>query len=240
VRRAIIVASAFAALVALMRPIPSYADCRWVLVTETRATLSGFVTTTTRVKECGEPTGATGEIVSAANSACLESQREAGLEPEFCVDAQQAQSSDPVITAGLVLTALSQITLPESRLVVQPPNGRTMVNFDTNFYTVNEPFTRAVRLLGQRVELRIFPTAFTWRFDDGEPVTTSSPGAPYPDLQVTHDYLTTGRFTPSVDTTYSADWRVGDRGWQRVPGTVTIRGASVALEAVEVDLKLVY
>lgn len=115
-----------------------------------------------------------------------------------------------------------------------------MVNFATNFFTVQAPFTRAVTLLGRRVELRIAPTAFTWHFGDGQSRTTATPGARYPDLQVTHDYREARTYSPRVDTTYTAQWRVGGGGWQPVPGNVTISGEDVDLDAVEVDLKLVY
>ena len=113
------------------------------------------------------------------------------------------------------------------------------MNFETNFYTEREEFTRLVRLLGQRVELRITPSRFTWHFDDGETMTTSTPGAPYPKLEITHDYLDKGGVSPRVDTTYTAVFRVGGGGWQPVPGSVTIPGASVALDVVEASPVLV-
>ena len=123
--------------------------------------------------------------------------------------------------------------------MVQPPNGRTLVNFATNFYTEREEFTRRVQLLGQRVQLRITPAQFTWHFDDGESTTTTSPGAPYPKLEITHDYLRKGGVSPRVDTTYTAVFRVGGGGWQPVPGSVTIPGEAVDLEIVEASPLLV-
>jgi hypothetical protein len=106
-----------------------------------------------------------------------------------------------------VRTALGRVPIPASRVNIEPPNGRTLVNFATNFYTEREEFTRTVQQLGQRVELRITPAQFTWHFDDGESATTTTPGAPYPRLDVTHDYLESGEVSPSVDTTYTADFR---------------------------------
>ena len=123
--------------------------------------------------------------------------------------------------------------LPPSRLVIQPPNGRTLVNFDTNFYTERPAFTRVVTLLGQRVTLRIEPVSFTWHFEGGESSTTTTAGAPYPRLLVTHDYQQKGDYDPRVDTTYTATFRVGGGPWRPVPGSVTITGPTVALEAVE-------
>ncbi len=144
-----------------------------------------------------------------------------------------------MVTPATVSAAFRRVSLPAARLEVQPPNGRTLVNFATNFYTEREEFTRNVRLLGQRVQLRITPAQFTWHFDDGKTVTTSTPGAPYPKLEITHDYLEKGGVSPRVDTTYTAVFRVDGGAWQPVPGSVTITGEPVALEIVEASPLLV-
>ena len=115
---------------------------------------------------------------------------------------------------------------------MQPPGGRTLVNFATNFYTDNGEFTRTVTLLGRRVELRIWPARYGWRFGDGATRWTSSPGSAYPDLEITHRYLRKGRVSPSVDTTYAARFRVGGGPWRDVNGTVTIPGAPQGLRVV--------
>lgn len=137
------------------------------------------------------------------------------------------------VTPGMVAAAFRRIPLPEAKLVIQPPNGRTLVNFKTNFYTEQGEFTRTVTLLGRQVELRIWPASFGWRFGDGESDQTTSPGAAYPDLEITHEYLSKGRVSPSVDTTYAAQFRVGQGPWRDVAGTVTIPGSPQALRVVE-------
>jgi hypothetical protein len=154
--------------------------------------------------------------------------------PDYC-DESATDASIP----ALVRQAFEDTELPQSQLQVQPPNGRTMVNFDTIYFTEREPMTRSVNLLGQPVDLRIYPVQFTWHFEPGASATTTGPGAPYPDHSITHRYLRTGTYSPSVDTTYGADWRVGGGAWQQVPGTVTIEGAPIELEAVEVRPTLV-
>jgi hypothetical protein len=133
------------------------------------------------------------------------------------------------VTPSMALRALRRIDLPKSELVVQPPGGATLVNFATNFYTEQGEFTRTVRLLGQRVELRIWPSQFGWRFGDGRSLASASAGAPYPDLQITHEYATKGPVRPSVDTTYAAQFRVNGGPWRDVNGTVTIPGSPVRL-----------
>lgn len=130
--------------------------------------------------------------------------------------------------------------LPASVLEIQPPGGRTLVNFETNFFTrSDQTLNRTVRLLGQRVDLRIEAHSYTWHFGDGETITTSKPGAPYPRLQITHNYLQTGRYGPALDTTWVADYRVNGGAWRPVPGSVTIEGAAAQLRAIEARPTLV-
>jgi hypothetical protein len=96
-----------------------------------------------------------------------------------------------------------------------------------------------VTLLGQGVDLHIVPSQFGWRFGDGESLATAEPGAPYPDLDVTHRYLKKGEVAPSVDTTYTATFRVNGGPWRAVPGSVTIAGAAVDLEVLTATPTLV-
>ncbi len=139
----------------------------------------------------------------------------------------------PTVTPGLVMAAFRRLPLPAAEMVVQPPGGRTLVNFETNFYTERDGFTRTVNLLGRRVDLQIWPASFGWRFGDGETRQTESPGAAYPDLEITHRYLQTGRVAPSLDTTYAAEFRVDGGPWRDVAGTVTIPGQAEGLQVVE-------
>ncbi|HEU5035846.1 MAG TPA: hypothetical protein VFT70_02495, partial [Nocardioides sp.] len=87
-------------------------------------------------------------------------------------------------------------------------------------------------LLGRRVQLRIWPARYGWRFGDGEQRWTTTPGDAYPNLEVTHRYLRKGRVSPSVDTTYAAQFRVDGGPWRDVDGTVTIPGAPQRLRVV--------
>lgn len=146
----------------------------------------------------------------------------------------------PVVTDSAVAMAFQRIPLPPSTFQIQPPGGRTLVNFETNFFTrSDQTLNRTVRLLGQRVDLRIEAHSYTWHFDDGETITTSKPGAPYPRLQITHNYLQTGRYGPALDTTWVADYRVNGGAWRPVPGSVTIEGAAAQLRAIEARPTLV-
>ena len=63
------------------------------------------------------------------------------------------------MTPGMVLAAFRRIPLPLLRSHSQPAN-KTLINFDTIFFTQAEPLTRQLTLLGQRVRLEIKPSRF--------------------------------------------------------------------------------
>ncbi len=134
------------------------------------------------------------------------------------------------ITPAMVRREMQRLDWPQAELEVQPPDGQTLINFETNFFTDNaRPTTQTVTLLGQRVTIEATPSEYTWKFGDGAARTTSSPGAAYPGLDVTHDYADPGRVSPSVDTTYTGRYRINGDAWQQVPGSLTVPGDPVAL-----------
>ena len=188
--------------------------------------------------------GQSGEEVAATQT-----ESEPGLDELFCTGTNYSADSceseptpdEPVLTGEMVSQAFAFTPLPASTLIIQPPNGRTLVNFDTNFYT-DAPAEQiiAVTLLDQVVELRVWPASFTWNFGDGATTQTTERGAAYPALDITHKYLRKGEVAPSLDTTYAAEWRLqGTAGWQPVVGTVTIAGEPSALQVLTATPTLV-
>ena len=137
---------------------------------------------------------------------------------------ERTHQRDPAPTPAAILRAFQHLPLPDSQIVIQPPGGATLVNFDTNFYTRATPFPRTLTLLGHHLRFKIRATTFTWHFGDHTATTTHTPGAAYPTLDITHRYTTKGTVTPSVDTTWTADYQLDTNPWTPVDGTVTIPG----------------
>lgn len=225
---------------------PAYAGCGYVeevVLVQGMATVSSHYVCTSNpptASSAGEPDGPLPPRDSDLDAVCVRSAISIGLDPfEFCAAPGDQANPTPQLTPGMVAAAFRRLPLPPATLQVQPANGRTLVNFATNFWTERGELTRSVSLLGRRVDLRIWPTSYTWSFGDGTTSTTSEPGAPYPDLQVTHDYRRAGRVAPSVDTTYAAEFSVDSGPWQPVSGTVTIPGAPVGLRVLTATPTLV-
>src|SRR5262245_13866224 len=112
-----------------------------------------------------------------------------------------------------------RVKLMKAPLHIQPPNGRTLVNLDTIFWTVDPTRTFGdVPVLGHSVDLRILPTSYTWHFGDGVTSETAIPGAPYPSKDVTHQYVGTGAVRPSLAVTYRGQYRVDGGAWIAMVG----------------------
>jgi len=116
-----------------------------------------------------------------------------------------------------------------SPLHIQPPHGETLVNFDTIYFTDPTAIDKQITLLGATVDFHITAAAYTWHYGDGQAQTTTDPGAAYPHQTITHRYLRKGTATPSLDTTYQADYRINTGTWQHLNQTVTIPGTPQAL-----------
>ncbi len=84
------------------------------------------------------------------------------------------------------------------------------------------------------------PIAYRWNFGDGTSETTTSPGARYPDLDVSHVYGQTDKVVVSVDTQYGdASFTVDGGPPEAIPSTIWVAGAAQDLAIVEAVPQLV-
>ncbi len=156
-----------------------------------------------------------------------------------CLTTDQATDLDG-FNETMILRAWRRLDWPPSELVIQPPHGETLVNFDTNFYTPDHrSIDRPVTLAGQAITIRAVPVSYDWYFGDDTSTTTTSPGSPHPDLEITHQYARTGDVVVRVDTTYAGEYRIGDGEWTAIGETLTVEGEDQDLEIVEALPQLV-
>lgn len=165
-----------------------------------------------------------------------------------CIKQGEEPEATPAIDVpGEALKAFKAVTLPASVITVQPPGGETLVNLETILSTQAERFPREVTFDKPKItiNLDIWPSSFVWKHGDDTSATTTWPGKPWTDGTdmgelITHVYTKKAKAVAvSVDTTWSARYRWGDKPWADVPGTVTIEGAPVSLTVLEAKPKLV-
>ena len=156
---------------------------------------------------------------------------------DVCVPENEVNETN---IAQLIIRQFKNIRWPDSNLVVQPPDGKTLVNFKTNFYTLDKtPIDQSVTVANRQVVIRAIPTTYTFHFGDGSVTRTASPGQPHPNLDVTHVYERVGKVAVRLDTTYSGEYRIGDGAWVAIPDTLTVPGEEQDLEILEALPQLV-
>jgi len=167
----------------------------------------------------------------------------------FCVTAED-EYDFRAVTKRRVTEEFKAVAWPSADLVVQPPDGRTLVNFPTNFYTtLTDPQTESVDIFGHTVEIEATPSGYTWRWaqpgqsKDSGSEQTSDPGAEYragQELAISYEYTDADvTVHPSVDVTYTGRYRVDGGEWETIDETLTVAGAPVALEIVTARVHLV-
>jgi hypothetical protein len=131
-----------------------------------------------------------------------------------------------------VFRYLQVLPLPELTLHQQPPDNG-LVGLPVIFYT-DSPSTQAftVDIRGFTVAITAAATEYAWRTGDGSTITSTDPGAPYPNPTVTHDYRA-GTYTASLATTWGATYTVNGGPPITVPGTTTTEGEPITFTVVQ-------
>ncbi len=172
----------------------------------------------------------------------LRSEQGGPFEPwgTVCLAADDADGLG-AITPARVGREMRNLAWPQADLVIEPPDGRTLINLPTNFHTTNtSPTSQTITLLGQQVEIEASPVEYLWRFGDGTEQSGPDPGAAYPDLRVTHTYTQAGvTVSPSVDVTYEGRYRVEGGTWIPIPDILTVTGDPATLQVLSATPHLV-
>lgn len=141
----------------------------------------------------------------------------------------------------LTLEAFRRLPLAPPPLTIQPDRPEVLVNIAT--ITMAEATTQhfTTDLLGYPIEVEATPSAFVWDYGDGsEPLRTTSPGHPWPDHDVSHDYRAPGAYTITLTTEFSGRYRlVGSTTWLDVTGVATTTTTAPPITAVERESRLV-
>ncbi|MGY2065571.1 hypothetical protein [Blastococcus sp. SYSU DS0619] len=128
---------------------------------------------------------------------------------------------NPPPSPAEVFSYFQRLPLPELTTQHQPP-GDGLTGLPVIFYT-DSPTTQTftVDIRGFTVTIDATAEQFTWH--TGDPtgsITTTDPGAPYPDQTIEHSYRS-GTYTASLTVTWGATFSVDGSAATDVPGTTT-------------------
>lgn len=160
--------------------------------------------------------------------------------------ATQCLARNPLLDIAAIKAAVDKIfhqdlPLPGGTLKVQPPDG-ALVNLPTIFYTTTtQPLNFTVAALGVTVKITATPTEYGWHFGDGATATTTLPGHPHPNGDVTHTYaVPASGLAPYVTVVWSGTYTVA--GFDEVfdvTGTVSRDGPPLQLVVREARAELI-
>ena len=153
-----------------------------------------------------------------------------------CIGPQQ--SAGPI--QSLSLEDFRRLPLPASLVNIEPPGGQTLVNIPTNvFVDSRRQIELTTSILGSPVRVHAYPVNFSWTFGDGAILNTSDPGAPYPQLRVTHTYVRPAIVLVRLVTEYSGEYSVDGGPWLSVDGVAAVASPIVRLQVVSATARLV-
>lgn len=135
-----------------------------------------------------------------------------------------------------------QFTIEPPEAHRQPATGDVLVNKALIVYTEDVERTFRTDLFGFGIDVVATPLEYTWDFGDGGALTTTSPGAPYPSFELTHDYAEAMTATVTLTTTWEGRYRVDedpDGEWRDIDGTAVTTTTLDPFDVVELRTRLV-
>jgi hypothetical protein len=145
---------------------------------------------------------------------------------------RRCHGPESAAVAEEVFRYFRKLPLPQLAAQQQPP-GNALVGLPVIFFTddpTEQTFTVDIR--GFSVVIVARATSFSWDAGDGTVLTTTDPGAPYPDQTITHDYAS-GTYAASLTTTWGATYSVNGGAQATVPGTTTTVGPAVTFTVLQ-------
>jgi hypothetical protein len=149
---------------------------------------------------------------------------------EGCYD---ITSLNPPPSGAEVFSYFERLPLPQLTTQHQPP-GDGLTGLPVIFYT-DSPTTQTftVDIRGFSVVIEATAEQFTWHTGDATgQITSTDPGAPYPNETVEHSYRS-GTYTAHLTVTWGATFSVNGSAPADVPGTTTTDGPPVTFDVLQ-------
>ena len=120
-----------------------------------------------------------------------------------------------------------------------PAEGWLPVNMVNVLYAESGPQELSVELLDTPVAIRATPISYHWDLGDGNTITTSNPGKPYPSETISATYTQEGWYDITLTTTFSGQFSVAGGEWQDIDGTIEVSSDPVPVYSKSLESRLV-
>lgn len=157
-----------------------------------------------------------------------------------CVRPGQPESGG-ADTVVITVTAEDFAKLPVKAPVAHagPERGWLPVNMVNVLYTEAEPQLLETELLDTPLRIRATPVQFHWDLGDGNTITTSDPGKPFPSERISSEYRFEGWYDITLTTTFTGQFSVDGGPWQDIDGSIEVESDPVELFAKSLESRLV-
>ncbi|MFK5583869.1 hypothetical protein [Serinicoccus sp. LYQ131] len=163
------------------------------------------------------------------------------LAPTCFTDSVPARSGEPAeeLTEAMIVEQFHRTAFALPQTVIQPPDGRTLVNLPVYFelewpeegYAPQDIDTTTI--VGHEVRIRPTLIGATYVTGDGGSIgPTTSLGGPYPDGDITHDYTAAADIAPYISVEYGGEVSVDGGSWTTIPSSAVIDGPSSPLQVL--------
>ncbi|HEX7351052.1 hypothetical protein [Brachybacterium sp.] len=149
-----------------------------------------------------------------------------------------AEGAEPVV---ITVTREDFESMPVEPLTASagPEQGWLPVNMVNVLHADDQTQTMAMELLGTPVEVRAIPVQYDWDLGDGNSISTTDPGKPYPSEAVSATYRYEGWYDVTLTTTFSGQFSVGGGPWQDIDGTVQVASEPIPIFSKSLESRLV-
>lgn len=150
-------------------------------------------------------------------------------------DSGATDGAAPVVVSQYELQRLG---IDGGAVLIQPASGRALVHLPVIAYATARPQLLSTSVLGVPVEIWVRPVSYSWDFGGGS-FTTTSPGSPYPNQNITWTYADLGTRTVRLTIRWSGSFQVdGDGVWHAIAGSAYTAASSPSFEVVEAPGRL--
>lgn len=120
-----------------------------------------------------------------------------------------------------------------------PPEGWLPAHMVNVLYAESEPQTMDMTLLDTPVQVRATPVMYDWDLGDGNTISTTDPGEPYPSEAVSSTYRYEGWYDVTLTTTFSGQFSVAGGPWQDIDGTIEVTSEPIPIYSKSLESRLV-